>query len=464
MERFAGELRIAFFRYITSGEAAHLDQLGALASDLGLRAATLERNTSASPETAYGSLLATLDRVRLGVVAIVAVLVPLASGFTLWAGRRYQRALKVATTREGSLLEANRALARRNDQFHGMYQVVTEVTESLSMKYVVETTVREARQLVAADLVVLHVVEGEHLMLAGSASDEGVSTGGLLAEHVELGEGLVGRAAKRGRTLRLQDVSNVHGHGPALPGAQSGIVVPLIVGARVVGTVSCWAKDANAFSADDERVLEMMASQVATAIAAADVYEETDRFAHRDGLTELPNRRQLTEDIKYEFDRAVRRGREMTVAMIDVDHFKRFNDDHGHHAGDVALQRVAKALAEALRAEDRLYRYGGEEFAIVLDRETGDQAVQIAERLRAAVSELTPLDDQPARVTISVGLASAPEHGASFDELIESADEALYEAKEHGRNRVVCLQIRVCYHPRRCMIAQIEDGALRSIC
>lgn len=431
------EIRLAFLSYLGNGDRAELDRLDSLAAQLESAAHVLGGEVGVAPADAHAAFLTDVAQVRWMRAAAVATILPLVLGLIWWAGRRDRRALEVLKEREQSLAAANHSISRRNEQLHGLYLVVAEVTETLSMKYIVQTTVREALHLVGADLVALHVVDGDRLVLAGTdriAELQDVA----LADDVEIAHGLVSRAAKRGRTMHFDETRLVIRQDPQLAGARSGIVVPLIVGTRVVGVVSCWSRRENAFTVDDELVLELMAGQVATAVAAADVYEESDRHAHIDALTELPNRRQLAQDIKFEFERAVQRGAAMCVAMIDVDDFKGFNDRFGHHGGDVALQRVAATLARGVRTADRLYRYGGEEFVIVFDSFTPHQVKDACERLRESVAALSPLDDNPeATTTISIGLAFAPDHADSFEQLVEQADKALYEAKGNGRNRVL---------------------------
>jgi diguanylate cyclase (GGDEF)-like protein len=164
--------------------------------------------------------------------------------------------------------------------------------------------------------------------------------------------------------------------------------------------------------------------------------DESDRSAHHDALTGLPNRRQMEDDIHASYDAAVKAGLPMAMAMVDVDHFKPFNDEHGHQAGDVALQRVGETLAASVRGNDRVYRYGGEEFAIVFgSMEVGD-AVDACERLRKAVAAAHVGEVSQMKVTISVGLAASPGPYKSFRELLTAADGALYRAKATGRDRV----------------------------
>lgn len=269
---------------------------------------------------------------------------------------------------------------------------------------------------------------------------------------VEMGIGPTGQAAKLGRTLRIdrngedmmgETVRRTPGGSPSeqskRPKMESGLIVPLVVGARVVGTLTCWSAQQEAFNDEDEHILEMMASQVATAIVAADTTDKSLSRAQQDALTGLPNRRQLDEDIAGCLAELAESGRDAVVAMIDIDHFKRLNDDFGHRVGDVTLQKVAAVLRTVVRQQDFVYRYGGEEFVVVFADTPVGEAVAMGNRLREAVeaSPMTGVRLEPVGpVTVSVGLALVPEHGTEIAGLIELADKAMYRAKQNGRNRV----------------------------
>ncbi|MEV7627733.1 diguanylate cyclase [Actinoplanes sp. NPDC089786] len=159
-----------------------------------------------------------------------------------------------------------------------------------------------------------------------------------------------------------------------------------------------------------------------------------------DPLTGLANRRRLTEALEAEWVRALRSGEPIGLAMIDIDNFKKYNDRYGHQGGDECLRRVARALAASVRGTDVVARYGGEEFSIIMPGTTLARAGQVAERACQAVAELREPHALADRgiVTISAGVtAAAPATGAQPDSLIKLADEALYDAKRAGRNRVV---------------------------
>jgi diguanylate cyclase (GGDEF)-like protein len=163
-----------------------------------------------------------------------------------------------------------------------------------------------------------------------------------------------------------------------------------------------------------------------------------ERMAVTDGLTGVFNRRYLDTTLDEELSRAGRHGRPLAIAMIDIDHFKRFNDAHGHQAGDQLLRDLTKLMGQNVRAEDSIARYGGEEFVIILPETPLGDGVLAAEKLRQVTADRFPIGGGRAfPVTISIGLAAFPGDGTTGSELIRAADERLYRAKAEGRNRVV---------------------------
>lgn len=375
------------------------------------------------------------------LVSLVAMAGTMA-GATFYVGRLINRAFTSSETERKALRETTQTLQYRNDQLSALYAVFSEITDTLSMRYVINATLRETLHVMNASMVVLRLLQAGDLVEVGNLTSGGKEVQSL--PTVPLGEGPTGRVARRGRSLRIgQEAQRFLGPSvdPDDPdsGVESGIIVPLIVGARVVGTLACWSKQPDAYTEEDEKVLEMMASQVATAVVAADHAETSERRALHDPLTGLPNRRQLTEDIANQFSTLAEKAVPAAVAMIDVDNFKTVNDDYGHKVGDVSLQKLASVMRNAMREGDRIYRYGGEEFVAVLTGTSGQDAIAAAERLRTAV-ETTPLTgdqlEPVSPITVSIGLAFLPAHGSDINDLIDMADKALYRAKQNGRNRI----------------------------
>jgi diguanylate cyclase (GGDEF)-like protein len=180
------------------------------------------------------------------------------------------------------------------------------------------------------------------------------------------------------------------------------------------------------------------AEQISMAIANVKLRDQLRDQSIRDALTGLYNRRYLLESCRREFSRAARTGQSISILSIDVDHFKKYNDNHGHDAGDTVLRAVGECLEKNFRNEDIACRFGGEEFVVVLPGATSADAAQRAEKLRGSIESLVVryLDRLLPRITISTGVATFPDCGNNPQAVIKAADEALYRAKENGRNRV----------------------------
>jgi diguanylate cyclase (GGDEF)-like protein len=190
--------------------------------------------------------------------------------------------------------------------------------------------------------------------------------------------------------------------------------------------------------AEQRRLGLVCAEQISLAIANVKLRDQLRDQSIRDALTGLFNRRYLLETCRREFSRAVRIGQSISILSIDIDHFKKYNDNHGHDAGDMVLRAVGNCLDSLFRNEDVACRYGGEEFVVVLPGADAGVAGQRAEQLRSKVEALIVryLEKDLPRITVSIGVAAFPEAGDNPHAVLKTADEALYRAKEKGRNRV----------------------------
>ena len=188
--------------------------------------------------------------------------------------------------------------------------------------------------------------------------------------------------------------------------------------------------------AQTERLTAADAEKSALLVRLREHADAFERQAREDSLTGLANRRWFDEQFAAEFERATQEDRPLTLALVDIDHFKRINDQYSHAAGDAALRQVADTMRAQLRAEDRLARYGGEEFALLFADTPLEQARALAERLRAAVERTDCSAFAPGlQVTVSIGLATRAEE-THHERMVSQADARLYEAKRGGRNRV----------------------------
>ena len=178
--------------------------------------------------------------------------------------------------------------------------------------------------------------------------------------------------------------------------------------------------------------LSQFATHAGLVLRTSALMQQIRKMAETDALTGLANRRKFEQALAQEIARAERQGGTVTLMMMDIDHFKKLNDTHGHQIGDEVLRAAGVTLREGSRPFDIAARYGGEEFAVILPSCTSKESLPVADRFREALAEMT----SPVGVTASAGVATFPTHAANADMLLKAADEALYESKRSGRDRV----------------------------
>lgn len=244
-------------------------------------------------------------------------------------------------------------------------------------------------------------------------------------------------ALRRGQTHPLANAGDTF-RCKHLAGAGSSehLCVPLMAQGEMLGVLSLIGEGAN--SAETRSVAETAGEQMSLALANLKLQDILRTQSLRDPLTGLFNRRYLEASFERELLRASRRNLPLSVLMLDIDHFKRFNDSHGHEAGDALLAQFGALLARSVRQEDVACRYGGEEFTLLLQEADAGHARERAEAIRLAVHELAVQHRRQTLgpVTASIGIATFPHNGTTMEELLRSADGALYAAKHAGRDRV----------------------------
>jgi diguanylate cyclase (GGDEF)-like protein len=219
--------------------------------------------------------------------------------------------------------------------------------------------------------------------------------------------------------------------------AEVAVVAPLDFGDGHAGLLILGRRMTDApYEAHDLALLRALADSSAIALRNAELLDRLRAQATIDPLTGCHNRRGFDEVLEVEFARARRYGRPLTVVLLDIDHFKRINDEFGHEVGDHALQRIGRAVRHTFRATDSAARYGGEEFALVFPETTKEEGLRLAERLRLLIETLPPNAEVPRALTASFGVAAFPDDATEIGDLMRAADRALYLAKAHGRNRV----------------------------
>lgn len=222
-----------------------------------------------------------------------------------------------------------------------------------------------------------------------------------------------------------------------LSAMRSLLILPLVVHDQAHGAVVIASAAEGAFAAERRQMLEVVSNQVAISLQNARMYEAVEQLATTDGLTGLSNHRTFKRQADEVIARSQRGAGAFTLLLTDIDHFKSINDTYGHPVGDEVLRRVSATFQRVLRQTDLPARYGGEEFAVLLEGTDLDGALQIAERLRTEVESLTFVSAQREfSISMSFGVAEYPLDAEDKATLIESADQALYYAKSHGRNQV----------------------------
>ncbi len=265
-----------------------------------------------------------------------------------------------------------------------------------------------------------------------------------LPEEVEVGlrqkvdVGIAGWVFKTGEIYVASDVENdeifkrLRGEKKLFGG--SSICVPLKAKGSTIGVLNIATLEKIEFTKEQIEFIDAFSNLVAASLYNSILY----KMAITDGMTKLYIHRYFQQRLDSELERARRYDEPLSLLMMDIDHFKKFNDTYGHQVGDRVLKTVAKIVRSNIRSVDIPCRYGGEEFAVILPAKSGKEALLPAERLRKAVESYDfRVNGKRVKITISIGVATFPEHAIQKQELIECADKALYWAKFSGRNRVV---------------------------
>ncbi|HEV3274806.1 MAG TPA: diguanylate cyclase [Candidatus Dormibacteraeota bacterium] len=311
-----------------------------------------------------------------------------------------------------------------------------EISGSLNLRYVAEAVGKAGLTISGFQTVRMWIINEDRREL-NLVHDTNIDHG-QTGEHasLQLGEGLVGRAGQFGRTLATLvagSLATEYRVGSRI----AALAVPMIVGARIIGVLELMSEEPVAVDESSLDVLHSLAGQAATAVEAARFHQSADEMSHTDALTHLPNRRRLELDLDLEVARSQRYNRPIACIMLDVDNFKKVNDVHGHQAGDEILSEFGSAFARSLRDSDTAYRYGGEEFCVLLRETDAPAAAIVGERLRVEIANRFAGIGGSAMVTASLGVAAIPSDAIDAKTLIAAADRALYGAKAAGRNCVV---------------------------
>ncbi|HEX2235990.1 MAG TPA: diguanylate cyclase, partial [Actinomycetota bacterium] len=327
-------------------------------------------------------------------------------------------------------------LSSSREQLRRAVRRVGETLRSThNMQQILESLLNTASDAVQADAAVLwRFAPNRRELYAAIANGVEGELGNL-----PVGAGIAGVVAERGGpvTRASQGPEAIEGREPRFPVAAGA---PVYSGGRIQGVVVVYRQDeSRPFTEEDLETVVFLAEQGGVAIENVTLHEEAQRLSLTDGLTGVWNRRFFQMNFRHTLATAVRFERPFSVLMMDLDHFKRVNDTHGHRRGDAILVEFARRVNNVLREVDTFARYGGEEFVCLLSETDHSGAVTTAGKIQDVINAepFGEPGEEPVRLTVSIGVASYPRNGASFSSLIEAADQALYDAKQAGRNRIV---------------------------
>ncbi len=218
------------------------------------------------------------------------------------------------------------------------------------------------------------------------------------------------------------------------------LAAPIMIKDKVIGVLELRNETKKEYTASEKKLISAITDQLGIAIENAQLHKKTELLSLTDDMTGLFNFRFFQQKLKDEIIRSKRYQRDLSILMLDIDHFKQVNDTYGHTKGDFVLKKVSEVITFTVRDVDISSRYGGEEFVVILPETEQRDTLLIAERIRKRVEEIDMSGEEGLenlKITISIGVASFPENAATEKSLIEAADKALYLAKRTGRNRVV---------------------------
>lgn len=324
------------------------------------------------------------------------------------------------------------------------YSILKEVAEVLSTvlslaavnKLIIE---RALKMLGKRARALLFLVDMEKQELALSSANDTQTTSKVMTKKGDYFDRWVLRNRK---PLIIEDITkDFRFPAESVEGAKnifrSLIAAPLVNENKIIGMLRVDSQKEFTYTHDDLRLLDIISDLGAVAVQNALLYSRTQELAIRDGLTGLYLRRFFLERLQEEIKRAARKDKPMSILMVDVDHFKDYNDKYGHAAGDLVLKHLARKIASMAKKTDILARYGGEEIALLLFEADKDEALKEAEAIRKKIEkEPLILRKEEMKMTVSIGVAGYPQDGMLEKELIRIADERLYKAKALGRNKV----------------------------
>lgn len=329
-------------------------------------------------------------------------------------------------------------LSQRREELSVINRSSAIMASSLDIQRIFDSFTKELRKIVNIDWAAIALIGDSDLCFLALFSEIGSTwkVGGRIPIKGTATEWVASHKKVIVEADLLQKSRFVTAESHTKQGIRSIAYLPLITSGRAIGSLTMASRQPNAYSWRQIKLLEGLASQITMPIEHSQLYAEVMEKVRVDELTGLFNRRSFDEVMASETSRYSRYGGIFSLIMLDLDSFKTINDNYGHLAGDEALRQIGEVLKNAIRTSDQAFRYGGEEFAILLPNTSIDAANRVAERVRKQIAS-TMIAGRTS-VTGSLGLASWPANGKELNEIIAAADAALYQAKGKGGNQSQC--------------------------
>ncbi len=343
-------------------------------------------------------------------------------------------ASRVAASMEKEYLHEQ--LREREQELTLINRLSNIMSSSMSLSEMFESFANELRGVVDIDWATICLLDGNELRF--SALSSLVNSPWQEGERISLEGTACQQVSKEQRSLYEADLARHHrfwtGEHHLKHGIRSIIYLPLLIKDYSIGCLTLASRRCNAYSPKQIRLLEQVASQISTLTENAELYAKAAQRARIDELTELFNRRHFEERLKEELSRHSRYSGVFSLLLLDLDNFKLYNDTYGHPSGDAILKQVGTIIRNSIRSADQAFRYGGDEFVVILPQTPIADAYTVGERVRQRIA--AEMATKGTTITCSVGLSTYPSDGVIYSELITTADTALYYAKRTGGNRI----------------------------
>ena len=321
-------------------------------------------------------------------------------------------------------------------------RLASVITSSLNMREVYDAFIAELRDVVSVDWATIALIEGDQIRLEVISTEVGSTW--QAGEKIPLKSTGTEWVANHKEALVEPDLIKSRrfktGEGHLKRGIRSIVYLPLIVKNKAIGSLIVASRKADAYSPIQVRLLERLAFQIAMPIENSRLFAKAEHKARIDEITGLFNRRHFNECIKQEIDRHTRYSGMLSLILLDLDYFKAYNDVQGHTAGDNILETMGRLVNAEIRNSDLAFRYGGDEFAIILPQSETRDAFAVAERVRRRIAN--EMGKKNIKLSASLGLACWPADAYTSGELVDTADKALYHAKQTGGNRT-CIASKI---------------------